>query len=67
VVERWTMTEGGKGLEVTFKADDPDTFYKPWSGKRRYRRVQEQILEDVCAENNQHFDYHIPVADKPDF
>jgi hypothetical protein len=26
------------------------------------------MLEEVCAENNQHlFDYHIPVADKPDF
>jgi hypothetical protein len=26
------------------------------------------MAEDVCAENNQHlFDYHIPVADKPDF
>src|SRR5712692_7872007 len=29
VVERWTMTEGGKGLEVTFMVDDPDTFYQP--------------------------------------
>jgi hypothetical protein len=29
---------------------------------------QEQMVEDVCAENNQHlFDYHIPVANKPDF
>jgi hypothetical protein len=68
VVERWTMTEGGKGLEVVFKVDDPDSFYQPWWGKRRYRRVQEQMAEDACAENNQHlFDYHIPVADKPDF
>ena len=68
VIERWQMTEEGKGLEVVFKVDDPDTFHQPWWGKRRYRRVQEAMLEDVCAENNQHlFDYHIPVADKPDF
>jgi hypothetical protein len=68
VVERWAMTDGGKGLEVTFMVDDPDTFYQPWWGKRRYRRVPEAMLEDVCAENNQHlFDYHIPTADKPDF
>ena len=68
VIERWQMTEEGKGLEVVFKVDDPDTFYQPWWGKRRYRRVQEAMLEDVCAENNQHlFDYHIPVANKPDF
>jgi hypothetical protein len=68
VVERWQMTEGGKGLEVVFKVDDPDAFYEPWWGRRRYRRVQEAMLEDACAENNQHlFDYHVPVADKPDF
>jgi hypothetical protein len=30
--------------------------------------VQQPLREDICAENNQHlFDYHIPVADKPDF
>jgi hypothetical protein len=68
VVERWTMTDGGKGLEVTFAVDDADTFNQPWWGKRRYRRVQEELAEDACAENNQHlFDYHIPQADNPDF
>jgi len=68
VVERWKMTEGGRALEVTFMVEDPDTFYQPWWGKRRYRRVQEAMIEDVCAENNRHlFDYQIPVADKPDF
>ena len=47
---------------------DPDAFYEPWSAVRLYRRVQQPMLEEVCAENNQHlFDYHIPVADKPDF
>ncbi len=68
VVERWQMIEDGSAMEVIFIVDDPDTFYQPWSGMRRYRRVQEQLAEDVCAENNQHlFDYHIPVASKPDF
>jgi hypothetical protein len=68
VVEQWKMAEGGQAMEVTFTVDDPDTFNAPWSGTRRYRRVQQPLLEDVCAENNQHlFDYHIPVANKPDF
>jgi hypothetical protein len=68
VVERWKLIEGGKTMEVTFTVDDPDAFYQPWSGMRRYRRVQDALAEDVCAENNQHlFDYHIPVANKPDF
>jgi hypothetical protein len=68
VVERWKMIDGGKAMEMAFTAEDPDAFYEPWSGTRRYRRVQEEMLEEVCAENNrQLFDYHIPVADKPDF
>jgi hypothetical protein len=35
---------------------------------RRYRRAERESSEMICAENNRHlFDYHIPVADKPDF
>jgi hypothetical protein len=35
---------------------------------RRYRRVQQEVPEEICAEGNRHlFDYHIPVASKPDF
>ncbi len=68
VVERWKMTADGQAMDVTFTVDDPDAFNEPWSGTRRYRRVQQPLIEEVCAENNQHlFDYHIPVADKPDF
>jgi hypothetical protein len=68
VVERWRMIDDGKAMEVTFTVEDTDAFYEPWSGVRRYRRVQQAMREDVCAENNQHlFDYHIPVANKPDF
>jgi hypothetical protein len=68
VVERWKMIEGGTAMEASFTVDDPDTFYEPWSGMRRYRRVKQEMLEEVCAENNTHlFDYHIPAADKPDF
>jgi hypothetical protein len=68
VVERWKMTDDGKMMEATFTVDDPDAFYQPWSGMRRYRRVQEAFAEDVCAENNLHlFDYGIPVANKRDF
>jgi hypothetical protein len=68
VVERWKMVEGGKVLEVNFTVDDPDAFHEPWSAIQRYRRVQQPWREEICAENNQHlFDYHIPVADRPDF
>jgi hypothetical protein len=68
IVERWKVIDDGKMLQVIFTVTDPDTFYQPWTGMRRYRRVVREITEDICAENNQHlFDYHIPVADKPDF
>ena len=68
VIERWRVVDGGKMLEATFTVDDPDAFYKPWSGMRRYRRAEREDSEMICAENNQHlFDYHIPTADKPDF
>jgi hypothetical protein len=68
VVERYRLIDGGKTLEVIFRIEDPDTFYQPWSAIGRLRRVQVPMYEAACAENNQNlFDYHIPVANKPDF
>ena len=71
VVERWRIVNDGKTLEVNFRVDDPDTFNEPWSATRRYRRQPIEMYaqqEEICAENNEHlFDYHIPVAGKPDF
>jgi hypothetical protein len=43
VVERWRMTDGGKMMEATFTVEDPDTFYQPWSGMRRYRRAEDTV------------------------
>lgn len=68
VVERWKTIDDGQKLQVTYRVDDPDAFNAPWSAIRNYRRVQVPMSEEVCAENNRNlFDYHIPVADKPDF
>jgi hypothetical protein len=68
VVERWTRSQDGKTLELIFNVDDPDTFKEPWSAIQRYRQVERPFIEQACAENNSAmFDYHIPVADKPDF
>ncbi len=68
VVERFKMIDGGKTLQVTFRIEDPDTFYQPWSAIGKLRRVQMPMHEEACAENNQNLiDYHIPVATKPDF
>jgi hypothetical protein len=67
VVERWRLVDGGKQLEVLIRIDDPDTFYQPWSAIQRYRRIQQALPEEVCAENNTHSEYHMPIADKADF
>ena len=70
VVERWRTINEGKGLEYTITVDDPETFYQPWSTRIRDQRGQEPFLEVVCAENNFNFglfDFHMPVATKPDF
>jgi len=69
VVERWRIVEGGQMMESVFTVDDPGTFYRPWTAMRRYRRARQEPLENICAENNNTFlfDYHIPVANKPDF
>ena len=68
VVERYKLIDDGKTLQVTFRVEDPDTFYQPWSAVGKLRRVQMPMHEEACAENNQNlFDYHIPVANKLDF
>jgi hypothetical protein len=67
VVERWRMIENDRFIEVVFTVDDPDAFYAPWNATCRWRRVEHAMIEEPCAENNQHFEWHIPVADKPDF
>jgi hypothetical protein len=68
VVERWRMIDDRKAIEVVFTVTDPDTYYEPWTGTRRYRRVERTFSEEVCAEGNwQLFDYGVPIASKPDF
>jgi hypothetical protein len=68
IVERWRVVDGGRAMEATFTVEDPDTYYEPWSGMRRYRRVEQQYVEQICAEGNRNlFDYGIPVANKLDF
>jgi hypothetical protein len=68
VVERWRLVDGGKGMQVIFTVEDPDAFYEPWSGMRRYRRVEQEGYEKICAEGNRHlFNWTMPMAEKTDF
>ena len=71
VVERYKLTDGGKGIEVFITVEDPGTFTTPWSAIQRFRRIPREWTEDICAENNYDFlQYEVvplPQADKPDF
>jgi hypothetical protein len=68
VVERWRIVDGGQAMELVFTVEDPDTYYEPWTGMRRLRRVERAFDEEICAEGNRNlFDYKIPQASKADF
>jgi hypothetical protein len=75
VVERFKLTDEGKGLEATVSVDDPGTFNEPWSGTVRWQKVDRgKILESICAENNDVFEkffglreYPMPEAKRADF
>ncbi len=68
VVERFKLVGGGKAMQVDITFEDPDAFNAPWTVMQRYDRIERPMAEEICAENNQHlFDYHMPVANVPDF
>jgi hypothetical protein len=68
VVERFKLANGGQNLEVAVHIEDPDTFNQPWDAIQRFRKVQQTMVEEICAEGNfMLFDYHVPLAAKADF
>ncbi len=71
VIERFKLAADGKKLDVLVKVEDPDAFNEPLYMTRAWRKVPNQLLEMVCAENNgDHFGQNLftpPQADKSDF
>jgi hypothetical protein len=71
VIERFKLARDGNSLEALVTVEDPDTFNEPLAMTQRWRKVRNQMLETVCAENNgDHFGrnlFPIPQTDKPDF
>jgi hypothetical protein len=61
----------GKMLEASVVVDDPDTFNAPLHMVQRWRKVNNTLLETVCAENNADFFHQnlfpLPEAEKADF
>jgi hypothetical protein len=52
VVERFTISPDGKKLTAVVTVDDPDTFNEPIHMMQTWHKVQNPLLETVCAENN---------------
>jgi hypothetical protein len=53
VIERYSLRDGGKGLEGLITIDDPKTFSHPWQTKIVFKRSPDvHITEYACAENN---------------
>src|SRR3984957_12305398 len=71
VIERYKASDDGRMLEAAVTVDDPDTFNEPLHMVKRWRKVNNPMLETVCAENNgDRFSknlFPIPQADKADF
>jgi hypothetical protein len=71
VIERFKLSTDGRMLEALVTVEDPDTFNEPLYMVQRWRKVPNQRLEMVCAENNgDHFGknlFPIPQAATPDF
>lgn len=71
VVERFRVAGGGKQLEVDVTVDDPGAFTTAWSAKQLYNRADQEMLESICAENNDaYFGYDVapvPEAKTADF
>jgi hypothetical protein len=71
VVERFKLSADGNSLEAYVIVEDPDTFNEPLHMIQRWRKVKNELLETVCAENNEdHFKqnlFPLPEATTPDF
>jgi hypothetical protein len=71
VIERFKLARDGNSLEAVVTVEDSDTFNEPLGMVQRWRKVRNQMLETVCAENNgDHFGknlFPVPHADTPDF
>jgi hypothetical protein len=71
VVERYKLSVDGGALDVLVRVEDSDTFNEPLYMMRRWRKVPNQLLEMVCAENNgDRFGknlFLVPQAERPDF
>ena len=60
-----------KGLQLTYKVEDPEEFTTPWTAQITWLRSLAPWAEQVCAENIVEYwpgeNIAVPKADKPEF
>jgi hypothetical protein len=71
VVERLKIAADGKTLDALVRVEDADTFNEPLYMTQRWRKVDNPLLETVCAEDNvDYFNQNLfpmPEAKTPEF
>ena len=53
LVERYRPVNGGKYLELKLTAEDPKTLMKPYSYTRYFAKVNSEIQEDFCRDDEE--------------
>lgn len=60
-----------KGLQLTYKVEDPEVFTTPWTAQITYLRSLQPWSEQICAENIVEYwpgeNIAVPRANKPEF
>lgn len=51
-VERWTMIEQGRALQVEVTIEDPKYYTKPFTYKKVFDRTTDKLHEYICNQNN---------------
>ena len=77
VVERYKLTKGGRGIDVTLTIDDPGALTMPWNALVQFAAGNtprsDHWEEDICAENGDGYGFDpdqlvpMPRATRPDF
>jgi hypothetical protein len=72
VVERFQLVNGGQALQAIVTIEDPVALTSPLTVYQRWNRIEGEMIEVACSENNTSYmagvtESPVPVADKPDF
>jgi hypothetical protein len=71
VIEHFKLVDGGDVLQAIITIEDPIALTAPLTAYQRWNRVEGEMVEVACAENNTSYMVGviepIPISEKPDF